>query len=70
VGGAMYEVMDHLLPAIRQKVTECALKETRHMVTVEPSAHGRDACTIGAVALITQNILQDPVSVPRLRERR
>ncbi len=70
VGGAMYEVMDHLLPAIRQKVAECALKETRHMVTVEPSAHGRDACTIGAVALITQSILQDPVSVPRLRERR
>ncbi len=67
VGGALYSVMEYLLPAIRQKVTENASREMFQMVDIEPSAHGRDACTIGAVALITQSILQDPGSVPRRR---
>lgn len=65
VGGGLYEVIAHLLPAIRQKVAECALPETLQMVEVKPSMYGRDACTIGAVALITQSILQDPGRVPR-----
>jgi predicted NBD/HSP70 family sugar kinase len=69
VGGALYSVMEYLLPAIRQKVVECASNEMAQMVTIEPSVHGRDACTIGAVSLVTQDILQDPASVPRIKDR-
>lgn len=67
VGGAMYDVMAYLLPAIRQKVAECAMKEMLQMVTIEPAAAGRDACTIGAVALITQDVLQHPGDVARVK---
>ncbi|MBU0493998.1 MAG: ROK family protein [Chloroflexi bacterium] len=67
VGGAMYNVMSYLLPAIRQQVDECSSSELSQMVSIEPSVHGRDACAIGAVALITQDILHDPTSVPRYK---
>lgn len=67
VGGAMHTVLEHMLPAIRQQVAERAFREMSHMVTIEPGVHGRNACAIGAVALVVQDILDRSGSVPRVR---
>jgi len=57
-GGILALASDYLLPAIRRTVAERALAWPRRMAEVKVSAHGFDACVMGGVALVLDDILE------------
>jgi glucokinase-like ROK family protein len=63
LGGALNRASAVLLPIVQQTISECALAPARENVRVAASAHGTDACLIGAIALVLEDILREPISV-------
>jgi glucokinase-like ROK family protein len=60
LGGALSVASAHLLPVIEKTIQEHALPQPHEIVTVSTSAHGADACVMGAIALVLDNILREP----------
>jgi glucokinase-like ROK family protein len=60
IGGMLSEAGTFLLPTVRAAVDEHALPRLREGVRVVLSAHGTDACVLGAVALVLDDILKEP----------
>jgi glucokinase-like ROK family protein len=63
LGGALSLANEFLLPVIRGTVCESALKPPCENIRFEASAHGADACVMGAVALVLDDILREPASL-------
>ena len=61
LGGALSLASPFLLPVIEETVREHALEQPRQIVKVAASAHGADACVMGAVALVLDEILREPM---------
>lgn len=61
LGGALGEVGDALIPTIRERVKEESLFPMRDALSILPSRHGADDCVMGAVALVLDNVLREPV---------
>ncbi len=60
LGGALNTASRFLLPTIEAAVKENVLGPAQDDLRIAPSAHGADACVIGAVALVLDEILQSP----------
>lgn len=60
LGGALTLASSFLLPVIEETVRVHALPQPREALTIIPSAHGADACVMGAVALVLDEILREP----------
>jgi predicted NBD/HSP70 family sugar kinase len=63
LGGALNRASSVLLPIVEKTISENALIPARENVRVAASAHGTDACLIGAIALVLEDILREPISV-------
>ena len=61
LGGALSLACPYLLPVIEQTLHENALEPNLENLKVAASAHGTDACMMGAVALVLDDILREPV---------
>jgi glucokinase-like ROK family protein len=61
LGGALSVANEFLLPVIRGTVCESALKPSCENIRFEASGHGEDACVMGAVALVLDDILREPM---------
>jgi glucokinase-like ROK family protein len=62
LGGALNLASSILLPIIERIVLENALPPSCENLRVAPSAHGIDACLMGAVALVLEDIWREPIS--------
>ncbi|MBN2004344.1 MAG: ROK family protein [Anaerolineae bacterium] len=60
LGGALSTASRFLLPAIKTAVKENVLGPAQNGLRIAPSAHGADACVMGAVALVLDEILRSP----------
>ena len=61
LGGALSLASPFLLPVIEEMIRKHALAQPRAVVEVVTSAHGVDACVMGAVALVLDDILREPI---------
>jgi glucokinase-like ROK family protein len=66
LGGALSLANEFLLQVIRGTVCESALKPPCEHARFEASAHGADACVMGAVALVLDDILREPMFLQRV----
>jgi glucokinase-like ROK family protein len=66
LGGALSLAAEFLLEEIETIVRENALKPPGEHVRFAASAHGADACVMGAAALVLDEILREPAFSPRL----
>ncbi len=60
LGGELNYASELILPVVRRVITENAMKLENQGLKVEASAHGRDACVMGAIALVLDDILHEP----------
>lgn len=60
LGGALSLASEFLMPAIRRAVELHTLSQPGEMLEIASSAHGADACVMGAVALVLDDILRQP----------
>lgn len=63
LGGALNLASPFLLPAIEGTVCQNSLKPSCENVRLVPSAHGIDACVMGAIALVLDDILREPLLI-------
>ena len=61
LGGVLGQVSELLVPRIRGIVKENSLFPMRAALSIVPSQHGADDCVMGAVALVLDNVLREPV---------
>jgi len=61
LGGSLNVASPFLLPAIEQMIQKHTLEQLRDTVKVTISAHSVDACVMGAVALVLDDILREPL---------
>jgi glucokinase-like ROK family protein len=59
LGGALIAAIDILLPIVERIVAHYALGLVYEDATITPSAHGTEACAMGAVALVLDDILRE-----------
>ena len=62
LGGALNRASTILLPIVGKLISENALAPASENVRVAASAHGIDACLMGAIALVLEDILREPIS--------
>ncbi len=60
IGGELNYASEILLPVVRQVISRYALRLETQDLSVTASAHGRDACVMGAIALVLDDILHEP----------
>jgi glucokinase-like ROK family protein len=60
LGGALNSASDILLPIVERVVSASAMGIIGEDVKIIPSAHGTEACVMGAVALVLDDILREP----------
>ena len=60
LGGALSLASEILLPIVERVVAANALGIVNEDVKIIPSAHGTEACVMGAVALVLDDILREP----------
>ncbi len=60
LGGALARAQSVLTPVIRTTVQEHALKPSLQVLRFATSAHGSEACVVGAAALVLEKILRYP----------
>jgi glucokinase-like ROK family protein len=60
LGGALSLASAFLLPVIQDTIQGHALVQPREGVNVAAAAQGTDACVMGAIALVLDNILREP----------
>ena len=63
LGGALNLAGPFLLPVVEKTIRENSLAPNMENFQVAASAHGTDACVMGAVALVLDEILREPVSM-------
>ena len=61
LGGALNLASPILLPVMEQTMVENALFTNREKVKIAASAHGTDACLMGTIALVLDDILREPL---------
>lgn len=61
LGGALSLASPFLLPIIEETVKEHTLPQPREGLKIVASAHGAEACVMGAVALVLDEILREPL---------
>lgn len=61
LGGALNVASPILLPIIGQTTQQQVLPPLRDTFEIVASAHGVDACTMGAIALVMDDILREPM---------
>lgn len=62
IGGALSLCGKWLVPKIQSILHDNILPPLRDKIRVELSSHGEDACAIGAVALVLDDLLREPMS--------
>lgn len=62
LGGALNRASAILLPIVEEMICDNALPPACENVHVTASAHGIDACLMGAIALVLEDILREPIS--------
>lgn len=60
LGGALNKASSLILKDIERIVFENTLSPVREHLRIIPSAHGTDACIMGTIALVLDDILRDP----------
>jgi glucokinase-like ROK family protein len=60
LGGELNYAGDLLLPVVRKIVNNNALELECQNLIIASSAHGQDACVMGAIALVLDDILHEP----------
>lgn len=60
LGGELNYASEILLPVVREVVKKYAMQLETQDLVISASAHGRDACVMGAVALVLDDILHEP----------
>jgi predicted NBD/HSP70 family sugar kinase len=60
LGGVLARANKILIPVIETTVRENALGEPRESLKIAISAYGSEACTVGAAALVLDEILRYP----------
>ena len=63
LGGALNLASPFLLPVVEKTIRKNSLAPNLDNIQVAASAHGTDACVMGAVALVLDEILREPVSM-------
>jgi glucokinase-like ROK family protein len=66
LGGALSLANEFLMPVIENTVCDSALKPPCANIHFAASAHGEDACVMGAVALVLDDILREPMFLQRV----
>jgi predicted NBD/HSP70 family sugar kinase/DNA-binding XRE family transcriptional regulator len=61
LGGVLGQVSESLMPGIREAVKKESLFPMRAALSIVPSRNGADDCVMGAVALVLDNVLREPV---------
>ena len=61
LGGALNNASSFMLDDIERVVSANTLAPGREHLKIIPSAHGTDACVMGAIALVLDDILREPV---------
>ncbi len=65
LGGALSLAHEFLLPVIENTVCESSLKPPCEHIEFAASGHGSDACVMGTVALVLDDILREPMFLQR-----
>lgn len=60
LGGALNKASSVLLKEVERVVLENTLTPVREHLKIIPSAHGSDACIMGTIALVLDDILREP----------
>jgi glucokinase-like ROK family protein len=63
IGGELSRAGQFMLSTIREIACQNALKESCENLQIVTSAHGEEACVMGAIALVLDDILREPVHV-------
>lgn len=63
LGGALNNASSFLINDIERVVADNTLAPGREHLKIIPSAHGTDACVMGAVALVLDDILREPAII-------
>ncbi len=61
LGGALNKASPFLLKEVERVVSENTLPPGQEHLRIIPSAYGTDACVMGAIALVLDDILREPV---------
>lgn len=69
IGGALSAAGKFILPAIQEVVSERSLNVAHRRVEIAISAFERDASVMGAVAMVKQKILSNPLTVSPISSR-
>jgi glucokinase len=59
-GGILSLAWEFLLPAVQEEMQQRALRWNREATQVVLARHGFDACVMGGLALVLQDILREP----------
>jgi predicted NBD/HSP70 family sugar kinase len=60
-GGSMSLASDYLFPAVENEIQQRALRWNREAIKVVVAKHGQEACVMGGVARIFQEVLAEPM---------
>ena len=60
LGGALNKASPVFLKDVERVVLENTLIPVREHLKIIPSAHGADACIMGTIALVLDDILREP----------
>ncbi len=61
IGGELSRASSLLLPTIKEIACQNALRESCENLQIVGSAHGEEACVMGAIALVLDDILREPM---------
>ncbi len=61
IGGVLSQAADHILPAARKTAELESMDHVNKDLQVKSSAHGMDACTLGAATLVLDAIHREPM---------
>lgn len=62
-GGTLVPLHPWMIPVIAATLQKNVLPPLRKITRIEPSSHGEDACLLGAVALVMDDILREPLNI-------
>lgn len=65
IGGTLSAASGHLLPAMKEAISQRALNDVLKKTDVIPSVFGDDASLFGAVAIVVEDIMWNPSSIER-----
>jgi predicted NBD/HSP70 family sugar kinase len=62
LGGALSQTSQWLIPVITSALQSNILPPLRSAIRIEASAQGENACLLGAIALVLDDILREPLN--------